>query len=61
MPIQLCAICCFNVKTGRIPSSDSRPSYTDCARCKRPTCRGHGEPRPADRFFCIRCLAHGVA
>lgn len=58
MPLTLCFICVFNATKKRIAEIDQRPSYTDCDRCRQPTCRGHGKAIGSDRFLCIRCLEH---
>jgi formylmethanofuran dehydrogenase subunit E len=56
MSLTMCFVCSFNVAKKRIPPSDERPSYADCDRCRKPTCRGHGKPASGDRFLCILCL-----
>jgi hypothetical protein len=60
MPIALCFICVFNASKKRIPDADQRPSYTDCDRCRQPTCRGHGKAATSERFLCIRCIGAGA-
>ena len=60
MPLIFCTICSFNVEKKRLPAADRRPSYTDCDRCKQPTCRGHGRATRGDQFFCIRCITQGA-
>jgi len=53
MAVQLCYVCMFNHPK---KPEEQRPSYADCDRCKRPTCKGHGRDVDSDRFYCIRCL-----
>lgn len=60
MGIAICYICLFNVAKNRIPRADQRPSYTDCDRCRHPTCRGHGTVATSDRFLCMRCIGAGA-
>lgn len=53
MAIQLCYICAHNhPKDVR----EQAPSYTNCERCKQPTCKKHGRAIGSDRFYCIRCV-----
>lgn len=61
MPITICFICEFNVAKKRIPKADERPSYSDCDRCRQPTCRGHGTAVNRELFYCIRCVAQGAS
>lgn len=51
--IQLCYICEHNHPKH---PEDCAPSYDDCHRCRRPTCKKHGRAADEDRFHCIRCL-----
>ena len=54
MAIQLCYIGAHNhPKDVR----EQAPSYTNCERCKQPTCKKHGHDIGSDRFYCIRCVS----
>lgn len=52
--VQLCYICKHNHPKD---ASEWSPSYSDCERCKRPTCVKHGRKADGDRYYCIRCQA----
>jgi len=53
MAVPLCYICAHNHPKD---PSEQGPSYADCERCNRPTCKKHGRTIDSDRFYCIRCL-----
>jgi len=51
--VTLCYICTHNHPKH---PEECAPSYSDCDRCKQPTCSKHGRAVEGDRFYCIRCL-----
>lgn len=55
--IDICYVCEFKVSKKELPVADRRPSYADCDKCGKPTCKGHGRTVPNDGFRCVRCIA----